>query len=343
MRHAADDPALDSLFLPLHQGLLPWPVGPVLFLRARSGAALGAARGHALICQQSFRPHAEALQRDGFDVVDTVSGEYPLVLLLPPRQRDEARALLATAVQHLMPGGVLLASASNNEGGRSIEADLRRLAGPGHGLAKNHCRTGWVQPTRESIDGDLLRDWLALDAPRDILDGRFVSRPGLFAWDRIDTASALLAEAMPADLAGRAADLGAGWGYLSDALLQRCPGIHALDLYEAESRALACARDNLRAHAPRVRLGFNWHDVTTGIASGYDVVVSNPPFHIGRADRPALGQAFIAAASAALRPGGRLLLVANRHLPYEAMLAQGFARWQVLRDARGFKVIEAVR
>ncbi|KAG0921461.1 hypothetical protein G6F32_015094 [Rhizopus arrhizus] len=63
----------------------------------------------------------------------------------------------------------------------------------------------------------------------------------VFAWDRIDPASALLAEHLPADLAGRAAALGAGYGYLSRELLERCPKITALDLYEAEQRALALA------------------------------------------------------------------------------------------------------
>ena len=41
--------------------------------------------------------------------------------------------------------------------------------------------------------------------------------------------------------------------------------------------------------------------------------------------------------------GGRFLLVANRHLPYERGLAAAFARVEVLADAEGYKVIEAVR
>ncbi|MCB7212868.1 methyltransferase, partial [Lactiplantibacillus plantarum] len=69
-------------------------------------------------------------------------------------------------------------------------------------------------------DADLAKRWSALDAVRPIMGGRFLSRPGVFAWDRIDPASALLAEHLPADLAGRAADLGAGYGYLSRELLE---------------------------------------------------------------------------------------------------------------------------
>ena len=75
----------------------------------------------------------------------------------------------------------------------------------------------------------------------------------------------------------------------------------------------------------------------------YDFIVSNPPFHEDRAERPELGRAFIAAASAALRAGGRLLLVANRQLPYEAELTRGFASVRTLVERDGFKVIEATR
>jgi 16S rRNA (guanine1207-N2)-methyltransferase len=72
--------------------------------------------------------------------------------------------------------------------------------------------------------------------------------------------------------------------------------------------------------------------------------VSNPPFHVhGRADRPDIGRRFITAAAEALRPRGRLLLVANRHLPYESVLDARFTAVRTLADDRGFKVIEAVR
>ena len=44
----------------------------------------------------------------------------------------------------------------------------------------------------------------------------------------------------------------------------------------------------------------------------------NPPFHTRPRADPALGQAMIRKAAAALRRGGRLFMVANRQLPYEA-------------------------
>jgi 16S rRNA (guanine1207-N2)-methyltransferase len=88
----------------------------------------------------------------------------------------------------------------------------------------------------------------------------------------------------------------------------------------------------------------HWHDVSRGVDERFDAIVCNPPFHaLGRGDRPDIGRAFIAAAAAALKPGGRLWLVANRHLPYEQALGEGFAQVRTLAQNGGFKIVEATK
>ncbi len=345
----SDDAALDALFLPLAVGEIALPPGEggVLFLRARAGAWLHAWPRSAFICEQSFKPANDELAHYRVQAASRVDRDrrFARVLVLPPRQRDEARALLARAVRHAAPGGVVVACQANSEGARSGEADLAQLAGPVHSLSKHKCRVFWSAPLGERIDVAQLEAWLDLDALRPILDGRYVSRPGLFAWDRIDAASALLAEHLPSTLHGHVADLGAGYGYLSTELVRRCERVEAIDLYEAEQRALEPARLNLdRAIAAAgrpVATSLIWHDVAHGLERRYDAIVSNPPFHQGRADRPELGQAFIRAAAEALRADGELWLVANRHLPYEATLAARFGDVRRVAERDGFKVIAA--
>ncbi|MCJ0826603.1 class I SAM-dependent methyltransferase [Luteimonas sp. 50] len=349
---AGADPALDTLLLPFANGALAWPqAGGALFLGARAGWALQHQPLPGLVCEQDSRPAAEALERAGLVLrrQDETSPRHPLVLLLPPRQREQARALFARALDCVAPGGIVVACMPNREGAKSGQADLARLAGPLQVLSKHHCRVFWTQALSGPADPALAAHWRTLDAPRRIADARvpgggFTSRPGVFAWDRIDAASALLVEHLPGDLRGQVADLGAGWGYLAMQVLAHCPGVTALDLYEADARALELARANLRAQAPRVPLEFHWHDVATGLPRRYDAIVSNPPFHaLGGDPRPDLGRAFIAAAAAALQPGGRLWLVANRHLPYEAVLDASFGSVRTVAQRDGFKVIEALR
>ena len=345
------DQALDALLHPFAEGLLRWPqAGNALFLRAREGAALHARGGlQALACTQPFKPEADRLQRIGVGLIDEdalPAARYPLVLVLPPRQREEARALLAKACSAVAPGGSVVASVANDEGAKSREADLKQLAGNLSVISKHHCRVFWTRPDA-MFDPATLAQWAKADAPRRVISpnlpgGSFLSRPGVFAWDRVDAASAMLAQALPNDLGGRVADLGAGWGYLSMQVLARCPQVASLDLYEADARALALAEANL-ADA-RVAVQRHWHDVAAGVSERFDAIVCNPPFHaLGRGDRPDIGRAFIATAASALKPGGRLWLVANRHLPYEHALGEGFAQVSTLAQNAGFKIVQATK
>ena len=344
---ATSEAALDALHHVLGGNAVEWPAdGRVLFLRARDGHWWHGHSRKDWVCQQCFKPFATALERSGLQVREPdVDEKFQLVLILPPRQRDEARALFARALHHCLPGGTVVAAMANSEGARSGEADFRKLAGPAQVLSKHHCRVFWSRPVESDIDSSLLNDWMALDSPRAIADGRYLSRPGLFAWNRIDPASALLASRLPKDLSGRVADLGAGYGYLAGEILHNCEGVTAIDLFEAEARAIQPARlnlDSIRGEIGReVDIEVHWHDVTCGLPHRYDVIVSNPPFHQGRADQPELGQAFISVAADSLKPAGRLWMVANRHLPYEASLRSRFSDVETRALKDGFKVFEA--
>jgi 16S rRNA (guanine1207-N2)-methyltransferase len=350
MSNAHRDQALDALLHPFAEGMLRWPqVGHVLFLRAREGAALHALGIRGVVATQPFKPEAERLQRVGAELVDEAAlpaATFPLVLVLPPRQREEARALLARACAAMAPGGMVIAAVANDEGAKSREADLKQLAGGLNVISKHHCRVFWTRPDT-TFDSTLIAQWSKADAPRvlrsaEVPGGAFQTRPGVFAWDRVDAASKMLAEALPDDLRGRVADFGAGWGYLSLQVLARCPNVASLDLYEADARSLALADENL-ADA-RLPVHCHWHDVSRGVDERFDAIVCNPPFHaLGRGDRPDIGRAFIAAAAATLKPGGRLWLVANRHLPYEQALGEGFAQVRTLAQNGGFKIVEATK
>lgn len=344
---AGDDPALATLFVPFGLGQLRWPADQrVLFLGARDGAIMQTVRRPTWVCQQSFKPFADALQRSGASVREPEADErFDIVCVLPSRQRDVMRAEFVRGAAHLTTGGTLVVSVANTQGAKSAQADLEKLAGPSQHLSKHKSRVFWVTPDPANVDHTLADTWLARDAQQAIAGGAYISRPGLFAWDRVDAASALLARHLPEELAGRVADLGAGYGYLASEILARCPKVTHIDLYEAEARAVAPARVNLQhalaAHDSAPSFDVHWHDVAEGLPHRYDAIVSNPPFHQGRADLPALGRAFIVSAAGALQPHGQFLMVANRHLPYEAALTKHFSDVRVLAMQHGFKVFQA--
>ena len=308
---------------------------------------MGAPPGLAWSGEQGFKPLHDVLRGEGFAVTDGLeapaTGPAPVrVLVLMPRSREEGRALLARGLLELDEGGVVAGAALNDEGARSFEKDLAALSPLGGQLSKAHGRVFWSARRPAVLPPEvraLAERWIAADAPRRDDASGLWQRPGVFNEGRLDAGSALLIEHLPRDLRGTVADLGAGTGLLANAVLAHCPAVSAIDLFEAEARALDLARRNLGG--ARVVPRFHWIDVAAGVPGRFDAVVCNPPFHVGSRGVPALGRAFIAAAARLLAGGGPLLLVANRHLPYEDALREVFGRGELLAEQAGFKVYRA--
>ena len=141
--------------------------------------------------------------------------------------------------------------------------------------------------------------------------------------------------------ARRVLDLGCGAGHLALNALRLWPEATAL-LLDADHRAVRCAGLNLDRCGLAARAEVGWWDAAELLpAVGFDMGMLNPPCHAGWAVDLAVARALFRAASAALAAGGRLLVVANRALPYEAEL-KSLGAMRMVRQAGGYKVIEVV-
>ncbi|MDB5451987.1 MAG: methyltransferase [Caulobacteraceae bacterium] len=267
------------------------------------------------------------------DLAEIADESLDGVTMLAPPGTLERRYALAHALRAMKPGGLLLALAPKDKGGSRLGKELAGFGGQVAESGKRHHRICAVERPKD-VTGieQAIRD----GGPR-LAEGLGWTQPGVFSWDRIDPGSALLMEHLPA-LAGAGADFGCGLGLLARHVLG-AGAVERLTLVDIDRRAVESARLNVED----ARAAFEWADVRTLALSGLDFVVMNPPFHEGGAEERALGQGFIAAAAQALRAGGVCWLVANRHLPYEAALAESFKRVRLVHEGRAFKVCEAVR
>ncbi len=331
------NPALETLVLALatNEALLPPP--RALFLGAHAHPSFH--DWPDLTGWQPLKPLADTWDAAGFPRSDEPpSGSWPLVLVLPNKSRDETLAWFALARSRLEPGGTLVFALPNTAGASRFEKELSLATRDLVSLTKHKCRA--FHATDDGQWNERVFDqWQSLGTPRNIPESHFITQAGIFSCDHTDPGSQLLADHLPANLRGTVADLGAGWGFLSDMLLRRCPNIQRLDLFEADARALACARLNLASHSREIT--YHWHDVTTGLPHTYDAIVMNPPFHTGQSTDVNLGRSFLTVAANSLRRGGKLFLVANRQLPYEAALgALGFA-WRMAAENPNYKLLFA--
>lgn len=323
---------LDSrLPLALDGGGLEWPDSGAIAVFAPSDTLDldGIPQDRAHIVQDSYPANAAWAQR-GFDVSVVSEGRYGAAVVCLPRAKVEARAMIADACAQ--SDGVVVIDGQKTDGIDSILKAMKSRVTVHGPVTKAHGKLFWIDPPA----ADCFADWAA--GPT-LGEGGFWTAPGVFSADGIDLASALLVEALPPKLGKHVCDLGAGWGFLSAHILTR-EGVEAVHLVEAGHIALECARRNVtdtRAH-------FHWADATDWApAHKMDTVVMNPPFHIGRAAEPQIGQAFVASAARLLAPQGHLWMVANRHLPYEAELKTRFAQVEEMGGDARFKLFHAQR
>ena len=278
------------------------------------------------IVQRHF-PAFRSFEARGLQVEPVLSTTPKLAVICLPRSKAEARGAIAAVARRGVE--TLVIDGQKTDGIDSILKALRKSTDVQDVISKAHGKLIVC-----SGNGDF-GDWTVPES--EPIEGRFRTVAGVFSADGIDPASQALANVLSDKMTGNVVDLGAGWGFLSDRVLQN-PKITQLDLVEADHVALDCARTNISDP----RAVFHWADALTFKPNQLaDHIVTNPPFHTSRAADPALGQGFIRAAASMLSPKGTLWLVANRHLPYEKTLQDAFREIKSLGSTPQFKLYAA--
>jgi 23S rRNA (guanine1835-N2)-methyltransferase len=171
------------------------------------------------------------------------------------------------------------------------------------------------------------------------------SLPNVFSRERPDPGTRLLLDHLPRrDDAFTALDLGCGNGILAVALARRCPGARITGIDESYQAVASALRNRDLVPDGATRLAFTVDDEGATVPdASCDLVVCNPPFHQGPATGDLTAWTMFTTARRVLRPGGRFLLVGNRHLGYHAKLQRLFGRVDLVASNRKFVVLSAVR
>lgn len=274
------------------------------------------------------------------------AGSFDRVVMLIPQSRALARRWLVEAHALLRPGGTLNLAGANDGGIKPLIGDAAALFGAAHTLGYGRgCRVGAATRQPEPPDsppwatapGIAPGTWHTLRAQLPDSPVELASLPGIFSYDRLDEGTALLIGQLGACAGLRVLDAGCGYGPLGVAAARG--GAAEVTMLDVSLLAVAAARENIARHGLAGATAAASDALAAVAGRTFDMVVSNPPFHAGKGVDTSVAAAFIAQARELLAPGGRLLLVANRFLPYEAQLAPWFPRVPVVAQSKGYKVL----
>lgn len=171
-----------------------------------------------------------------------------------------------------------------------------------------------------------------------------VNHAGVFCADRLDIGTRFLLQHLPRSRGPeRIADLGCGNGVVGTAAALANP--EAEVLFGDESyQAVASARATYAANVEGTKAEFRVGDGLAGIDDGsVDLVLNNPPFHSHQATTDATAWRMFTEARRALRPGGELWVIGNRHLGYHLKLRRLFGNSELMASDAKFVVLRGVK
>lgn len=314
--------------------------GPVLDLQAMSGLL-----GLALCAEVTLVERSAAALEVLGEQFDDVRGElpgadlgpFPTVALVLSGDRGNAHveAMSAWAANCTETGGTLYLAGDKQKGFERYMKRVQAAFGQGEVIARDGgMRVARLHKTRGA----------ALPLPEaqeyEVEGVRVLGLPGVFSAGGLDKASALLLRTLGNVAGKRVLDLGCGAGVLGAVAAKR--GAAGVTLLDDDLAAVASARATLRASGLAGEARHS--DVGAALREGetFHLVVSNPPFHVGRRVVLDVALEFGRVAGERLERGGELRLVANDFLPYEAAL-RAWGDVETLVREGGFKVLRAVK
>ncbi|MCB1703405.1 MAG: class I SAM-dependent methyltransferase [Halioglobus sp.] len=328
------------------------PGGSITVANDAFGALCVALQPRALWTDSALSVHAlrrneEANNRPATAVVWSTAappGDVETVVIRIPKQLAYLEYQLAEIARCVAPGTVVLAAGMDKHLSRHTAQILERYIGPtqrhpGQRKARlftatrdDRCGTASPQPKA------------SYHCPQ--LNARLSALPNVFSRDRLDIGTRFLL----AQLAGVAAaetvvDLACGNGVLG--LVAAKQGLaERLVFCDESAMAIASARENARQVLSTMAPALEFHH-GDGLADyagpAPQLILCNPPFHQEHTVNDFAGRRLLDQCARELAPGGRLLLVANRHLDYLSLLRQRFSTVEKCASNAKFTVFMALK
>ncbi|WP_456823748.1 class I SAM-dependent methyltransferase [Cellulomonas sp. P5_E12] len=277
-----------------------------------------------LLGERALQANAERLGLGGFtnhELTPALVAGARVVLLQLPRSLDALDENAGLIAEHADPDVLVVAGGRVKHMTTAMNDVLgRHFADVQAHLARQKSRVLTAsQPRREAERPE--KRWPERQEHPE-LGITVCAHGGVFAGTGIDIGTRALLQhldAMP-PVAAEAVDLGCGTGVLAVLLARANDGL-TVTATDESAAAVASARATVAANGLEGRVLVQRADGAGDVPdASVDLVLLNPPFHVGAAVHDGVAKTLFADAARVLRPGGELWAVWNSHLRYRATL-----------------------
>jgi len=275
------------------------------------------------------------------DLDPTLVAGARVVLLQLPRSLDALDEIASLVAAHAHPDVVLVAGGRVKHMTTGMNDVLARSFGEVRAsLARQKSRALHASaPLPEVVVG-----W-PQEARHDDLGLTVVAHGAAFAGTSVDIGTRALVAVLPAALPGArdVVDLGCGTGVLATTVALQRPEAR-VTATDQSAAAVASARATAARAGVAERVTVVRADAGDSLPDGSaDLVLLNPPFHVGAAVHTGLAERLVGAAARLLRPGGELWTVYNSHLGHRPLLERVVGPTRQVARTPKFTVTASVR
>jgi 16S rRNA (guanine1207-N2)-methyltransferase len=162
----------------------------------------------------------------------------------------------------------------------------------------------------------------------------------VFASGEVDAGTAMLIDALDINDHDNVLDLGCGAGHIGLAMARHAASVR-VTMLDASLMAVEVSQQAAQREAlSNVRV-LPSDGASSVYTERFDLVATNPPFHVGGEQTTRIAERFIHDAAHVLQPQGRLYLVANRFLKYEDVLHEHFKQVEEVAGDTRYKVLRS--
>ncbi len=268
--------------------------------------------------------------------------QFDLVIIKIPK----SLAMLEDQLHRLRPRlhdkSQIIASAMCKQIHTSTLKLFERIIGPTRtSLARKKARLIFTQPDSElSVEKSPYPGCYPLEGT----DYTIVNHANLFSRQSLDIGSRFLLAHLPKDIGQkRIVDLGCGNGVVGLIAAQRNPEA-ALHFVDESYMAVRSAEENFKAAFPQREAQFEVMDCLAKVEkASVDLVLNNPPFHQNSVMSGHIAWQMFKQSLDALKEGGELRVIGNRHLGYHIKLKKLFGNCKVISMNKKFVIMKSIK